>query len=319
MCTSFSPQEREYTPALWSSWAELEWEEGSTQAALAVLIAAANAGLGGAGPEQDLQSLAKNDTTQVSSLDLLTARRFFARSKAALADDDARAGWQRYGRDIISCHALLEYLSPSTGQGFDAACRVFEAHLAQLGAVGPANTDESASQTSTSTATQEAELIWMAYTKLVYRHVTTQKPAAYRPSVIRDILTRAVTLFPSNTAFLSLLAANEMRPKLENHVRLTLERSVLGRANKNGASLLEGLDEARTAEKGWLFAIYVELNMYTDRFNEYAVRSLFDRAVEDTRWVALSSFISLVLRCLLTRLALQNDFILDDMEAIHRF
>lgn len=62
--------------------------------------------------------------------------------------------------------------------------------------------------------------------------------------------------------------------KIQNRVRRTLETSVL--------------KEKSVTSEGWLFAIYAEAHLDARSMNVWGVRNLFDRAVENPRYVPLS-------------------------------
>lgn len=105
------------------------------------------------------------------------------------------------------------------------------------------------------------------YTHLLYKHTLT--PAPFRPGQIRSVLERAIGAFPHNTAFLSLYSLTEMRLKFHNRARKVLEDKVLSRREDEGESV-----------GGWLFAVWLELWMIKGRHNEFAVRTLFERAFD---------------------------------------
>jgi hypothetical protein len=68
----------------------------------------------------------------------------------------------------------------------------------------------------------------------------------------------------------SLLAAFEMRTKVENVMRKVLEEKM---------QKLKG----EASEETWLNYIYCELHVNMYSFNENAVRALFERAVQSRR------------------------------------
>lgn len=62
-----------------------------------------------------------------------------------------------------------------------------------------------------------------------------------------------------------------VRMKIQNHFRLVMEEKVL---KENAAS-----------SEGWLFAIFAELHLDARRPNIWAVRNLFDRALDNPKCV----------------------------------
>lgn len=63
--------------------------------------------------------------------------------------------------------------------------------------------------------------------------------------------------------------------RIQNHFRRVLEERVL--------------KSDQATSEGWLFAIFAELHLDVARPNLWAVRNLFDRALDDPRSVALAS------------------------------
>lgn len=63
--------------------------------------------------------------------------------------------------------------------------------------------------------------------------------------------------------------------RIQNHFRRVLEERVL--------------KSDQATSEGWLFAIFAELHLDVARPNIWAVRNLFDRALDDPRSVAFAS------------------------------
>ena len=107
--------------------------------------------------------------------------------------------------------ALFEYLT----QGVEAACGVFET-------IWTYYTDRGVHRSI------DNEVLLVAYARMLYRH--SAKRGAYKASIMRQMLTRSLELFPNNTILLSLFMWNEARTKIENRVRqqvnLAIERFV---------------------------------------------------------------------------------------------
>lgn len=115
----------------------------------------------------------------------------------------------------------------------------------------------------------EEEEMLAIQAKILFRH--TQTRTAFRPGQLRNVLEGALTEFPNNSIFLSLYFYNELRTRIENRVRRTLDELVL--------------EKETVTTEGWLFAIYAELHLNARGYNAEAVRNLFERAVESTRFV----------------------------------
>lgn len=149
--------------------------------------------------------------------------------------------------------ALLEYLA--TGTNLDAAVEVYDAFIGEL-----------ARRSLTGPDSPVHEICLLRKSRLLYLHSTTAKP--FKPATLRLCLETSLSVFPQNSAFLSLFTWNEARTKIENRVRTVIRDRVLA---EGGETVI-----------GWLFAIWAELRMGV-HFNVHAVRSLFERAVECSR------------------------------------
>lgn len=117
------------------------------------------------------------------------------------------------------------------------------------------------------------ERMFTSLITFVWSYISSSIPGrSFRPATIRSILSELVHLFPTNTTFISILGAHESRSKVENHLRLTMD-----------TVFFKSKDLIEVGERNWLYAIYVELNLNGDRFNQYSVRNLFEKAVEKER------------------------------------
>ena len=72
----------------------------------------------------------------------------------------------------------------------------------------------------------ESEVLWVAYTKLIYKNVEMNHHKGYKPGHLRNLLQRALLLFPNNTVFIGLYVWNEARTKLHNRVKSMLVQSL---------------------------------------------------------------------------------------------
>lgn len=267
-----SPLRDSQSPALWQAWAELELLNGRPRTAANILLLAAKLELHGAdGDAAALEQLSASEQTQpdLAAADVEQAKSFFTRTLSN-AGELVGSSLARAVPNMASCAALLEQLTSSGLEAFESACAMFQLALDAL------EDDEDAAISANSAL----ESLYMSYARYLWRQVSGG--AVHRPATVRSALTRAVQRFPSNTAFLSLLAAHEMRSKIEGHLRLTLEKHVLPQLDD---ALQVGSREDRAArdEIGWIFAIYAELNMSSHNFSPFAVRRLFERAVAEQR------------------------------------
>ncbi|KPV78517.1 uncharacterized protein RHOBADRAFT_50976 [Rhodotorula graminis WP1] len=245
MYRSFKPQDQIEGPLLWRAWAEMEWEDGRTVVALKVLVAAASKDI------VDLASLASTDLdARPSAPQLLRARQHYTHDLEAAFQPHATQALVRNRNHLAFSFALLQYLTGDLA----AAGDVLERHLFRLDCAG-------------ATGSAEHEEALMMFAKLLFRHSVVG--GGYRPAQLRELLERALGEFKNNSIFLALFYHNEQRMKIENHFRRLMEEKVL--------------KESEATSEGWLFAIFAELHRDARSTNVWAVRNLFDRAVDNPR------------------------------------
>uniref|UniRef100_A0A0K3C9N5 BY PROTMAP: gi/647394756/emb/CDR35990.1/ RHTO0S01e11694g1_1 [Rhodosporidium toruloides] n=1 Tax=Rhodotorula toruloides TaxID=5286 RepID=A0A0K3C9N5_RHOTO len=243
MYRSFTPQDQVDGPLLWRAWAEMEWEEDRPALALRILVAATSA------EKVDLASLAAmTDVERPSPATLLRARQYYTRELEASFQPRATQALLRNRNHLAFSLALFEYVS----RGLSAAVDVLEQHLLRLDGAG-------------ASGTAEHEESFVLYAKLLFRHSSRGK--GYKPGQLRELLDRALQQYKYNTLFLSLAYHNELRMKIQNHFRLVMEEKVL--------------KENEATSESWLFAIVAELHLDARRPNIWAVRNLFDRALDN--------------------------------------
>ena len=105
------------------------------------------------------------------------------------------------------------------------------------------------------------ERILLSVSKVLYHHTTIQ--GWYRLSTLREFWIEAIETFPHNIAFLSLFAWNEANARIDGRVR----------------KLLASLEKTASVNT-WVFEIWAEIALERGRVSEYAVRSVFEKAVE---------------------------------------
>ena len=105
------------------------------------------------------------------------------------------------------------------------------------------------------------ERILFSVSRVLYHHTKIQ--GWYRLSTLRDFWAEALETFPHNTAFLSLFAWNEANARIDGRVR----------------KLLTSMEKTATVDT-WVFALWAEINLDRGRVSEYAVRAVFEKAIE---------------------------------------
>ncbi|KAF9639139.1 protein of unknown function DUF1740 [Lasiodiplodia theobromae] len=89
----------------------------------------------------------------------------------------------------------------------------------------------------------------------------------FKPVITRSVVHESITLFPNNTKFLAMYAANEARFRVDDRVRAIMHDVVL---QQNEQSIV-----------GWLFAIYSELKRGENLGGTtHAVRAAFEKAID---------------------------------------
>ena len=174
-----------------------------------------------------------------------------------------RRDYQLYSGDICIAIiyaeflALLEYLlakpgneTQSSSQGnITAALSVYTSFSQTL---SQTLKDRNLSDTSAH------ELFLQSAARLLYQHA---RIGPFRPALLREHLTKFLTLFPQNTIFLSLYTFNESRLRTDNRVRNILLSTILTPSNDTLTSRL--------------FAIHYEITHGTI----HSVRSTFEHAL----------------------------------------
>ncbi|GAA6004312.1 hypothetical protein JCM10207_000663 [Rhodosporidiobolus poonsookiae] len=245
MYRSFPVAEQIDGPLLWRAWAEMEWEDGRAEVALKVLVAAASE------EQVDLASLASTDSdARPPPAQLLRTRQHYSRSLEAAFQPRASQAHLRNRNHLAFSSALFEYLT----RNLAAAVDVLELHLFRLDVAG-------------ANGSAEHEEALMMFAKLLYRHMAVG--GGYKPAQLRDLLERAMKDFKDNSLFLSLFYHNELRMKIQGRFRRTMEEIVL--------------KENEATSEGWLFAIFAELHINSRAINVFAVRNLFDRALDNPK------------------------------------
>jgi len=128
------------------------------------------------------------------------------------------------------CLALLEYLYPTSGNEKSSAR---QGDIASALAVFDNFSEAFISRGDPSYSS--LELLLQSAARLFYHHVTS---GAFRPALLRDHLTKSLSLFPRNTIFLSLYSWNESRLRIDDRVRAILRSTVLTEAHDNIISRL---------------------------------------------------------------------------------
>jgi hypothetical protein len=94
----------------------------------------------------------------------------------------------------------------------------------------------------------------------------------FRPADVRSTLEASLRVFPGNVRLLEVYGWTEARMKYQGRVRKTLDEVVLKRDEGKGGG---------GGVASWVWAIWSELWMIKGRHNEWVVRRLCERALEE--------------------------------------
>ncbi|CAN8097204.1 unnamed protein product [Discula destructiva] len=236
--TSATGQELDDKARLWASWAWLEMEGGNVKAALSRCIAAV--GTTSAGTEAN-----------IASVGILKARQMISSRREFLLS----TGDIHQAAVFAELSAILEYLAPAASVADVTARRGdIQAAMDSIHTF----TDEAVSRGHTGSSSLQLVLQFAAH--LLYLHA---KRGPFRPNYIREQFHKFVTLFPSNTIFLTLFAWADTSLLLNDPVRTVLRTHVLAKQN-----------DCLTSR---LFALQHEMHSLG---SAHSVRTAFERALD---------------------------------------
>lgn len=224
---------------LWTTWAWLGLEASDMKGALARCVAAT-----GDAQQDDTES-----TTTYSQL--LKARQTLSSSREFLVS----VGNICHATLRAETSILLEYLSPCVGSTKPMSSRQGDIEAA----INILHTFTSELVTRGYSTSPHLERLHQLAAHLLYHH-SARGP--FRPTYLRSQLQHSITLFPSNTLFLSLFAWADTSLLLNDPVR----------------SLLRTLAKTHDSLPGRLFAIQHELR--TASGSVHSVRTTFERALD---------------------------------------
>ncbi|CAB5184578.1 DUF1740-domain-containing protein [Rhizophagus irregularis] len=231
-------------PLLHRMFAEMELEQGHYKTAMNVLVLLTE-------EQGNIESVAEID---VSVTRLLKARKYYTQQ---MARSTTTISQYESGNSLhyCVCYALLECLS----QNLQQASKIFEEMIQDI-------------EMRKGYLDLEAELIFMAYVKLIYQYLnyiasnnSSTSSNDISGTLFQDVLTRAIKAFPNNTIFLSMYFHQEIRGSISVGLNSVLEEIL----QKSPSHII------------WTFVLYSEL--CRQPFNVKRVRSLFDRALESSK------------------------------------
>ncbi|KAI9730249.1 MAG: hypothetical protein M1834_006013 [Cirrosporium novae-zelandiae] len=119
------------------------------------------------------------------------------------------------------------------------------------------------------------ELLHQSKARLMHYHMTQTKN--FKPSTIRNELETSLSLFPTNTIFLSLHAWNESHLLIDDRIRAVMHNALLTTTKKNPTK-----QERNTSIIPSLFNIYTEINRPVARGSSvHASRAAIKRCISD--------------------------------------
>lgn len=219
-----------HASSIWLGWAELEWQTVSPSRAMAVLAAS-------------VQETPSANTAVLKAMHATEKQVSYARDAYSALLQDIRRSNHPNGHAVVASAILLEYLCA----GLEPASALY---------------DEECYAAKPLPLLQER--LYMSYAKLLYQHSLHQ---AYKPGVLRDLLTEALQIYPTNSLFQNLFFYNESRTRLQNRVRTLLDGQIWDMRST----------QAIPAPL-WLYRIFAETHLDARGYNAKAVQGLFERA-----------------------------------------
>ncbi|KAI8921618.1 NRDE-2, necessary for RNA interference-domain-containing protein [Entophlyctis helioformis] len=286
---SFPKQHQAGSTLLFAMFADLEFGQGRSRAALCILVSAA----------EDAAVPADYATSEPSPTRLLKARKTLGQLVPQLfssVDPFVYNDNMQRLMDVIYANTMLEYLS----QGIDAAHALFNAlvlriqqqcQLAVRSAAASASASLPLASVPHTSGSLLEEYVWQAWTRLLFQHMNVSS-GAYKPAMLREVLERAMLpsvsttalattavaaepgqggvdrAFPSNSVFLVLYGWNEARMGIENRVRRFMDQVL----SKYPSHVV------------FLFTVWCEIHQRSGA-NPFVIRSLFERALDSPRSV----------------------------------
>ncbi|MCJ1332548.1 Protein nrde2 [Thelotrema lepadinum] len=193
----------------------------------------------------------------------IDASTILAIQKELLSSRDRAMSSKSYSQALanIDLLILLSYLT--NPHSLQVALAIFSTNIALLSSLLPA-------------ASPTHQLLHQSLARLLYFHATHS--SSFQPSVLRSTLRSSISLFPTNTIFLSLYAWNEARFRINDRVR-SVVRDILDSPTStrtNGAPA--GSPQSQLIPH--LFAIHTELiRPQALGSNANTIRSTFERAL----------------------------------------
>lgn len=234
---------RKHTILLWRSWI---WEALRTDDLRSARHRLSS--IGDAKPEPEARST-DDDDDKFHPATVLKVRNTLVEGR----DHSVSVGDTTLAVYYAECLALFTYIQE--GSNIEAALNIFLEISSLLQARGHLHSAAN-------------EIVHQLQCQLLSYH--SKRVRLFKPVIIRSVVHESITLFPNNTKFLAMYAANEARFRVDDRVRAIMHDVVL---QQNEQSIV-----------GWLFAIYSELKRGENLGGTtHAVRAAFEKAVDSER------------------------------------
>ena len=207
------------------------------------------------GEDQMKQGLNSNDASTILAV-----------QKELLSSRDRAISSKSYPQALANIDLLILLSYITNPHSLQAALAIFTTNTALLSTFLPATSP-----------TQQ--LLHQSLARLLYYHATHS--ASFQPSLLRSTLSQSISLFPTNTIFLSLYAWNEARFRIDDRVR-SVVREILDPPPSTGTTTTTGSPQSQLIPH--LFALHTELNRpQALGSNAHTIRSTFERALSTSR------------------------------------
>ncbi|KAB2571402.1 Protein NRDE2-like protein [Lasiodiplodia theobromae] len=239
MSNQLPAEARKHTILLWRSWI---WEALRTDDLKSARHRLSS--IGDAKPEPEARST-DDDDDKFHPATVLKVRNTLVEGR----DHSISVGDTTLAVYYAECLALFTYIQE--GSNIEAALSTFLEMSSLLQARGHLHSAAN-------------EIAHQLQCQLLSYH--SKRVKLFKPVITRSVVHESITLFPNNTKFLAMYAANEARFRVDDRVRAIMHDVVL----QQDQSIV-----------GWLFAVYSELKRGENLGGTtHAVRAAFEKAVD---------------------------------------
>lgn len=273
----------------WKTWIDLEVQQERSSSALFILIQAVRNEFRGFqnSSSDEIQKMERmissnfDQDAQIGADETLRTKRYFDQKSSK----DSSALVKDIDSDLIELpyfRVVFTFLTNKNGNSIDETSQMIFEYVNLI--------KEQDNQLQRCSSRREKLFMGLIcfLGSIISKSNTSNKVISFKPLIVRNLLTELISLYPQNSIFISILGSHESKFKIENHFRLTIGKA-LAFANASSGNeaqspnLIQAFRKGKVVELSSLYLIFVELNLNNDRFSQFSVRKLFEKAVETER------------------------------------